>query len=58
LYLEVQIPVNAVARICLPANRRSKVYENGTVLKRSAYLVKDNAATINIGSGSYLLEIR
>lgn len=54
--LTVQIPVNTIASIYLPATAKSTIYINGQ--KSNAAKIKEGAALIETGSGTYNFEVK
>ena len=56
--LNVQVPVNTTADVYLPATSSSKIYNNGVEIRNTNFVVKDNMAVINMGSGKYEFEVK
>ncbi len=56
--LHVTIPVNTTANVYLPATSSSKIYNNGVEIPNTNFVIKDNTAVIQIGSGEYKFEVK
>lgn len=54
--LHVQIPVNTMATVYLPATAKSTIYINGQ--KSNAVKIKEGTAVIETGSGTYNFEVK
>ena len=54
--LHVQIPVNTIATVYLPATAKSTIYINGQ--KSNAVKIKEGTAVIETGSGTYNFEVK
>jgi alpha-L-rhamnosidase len=55
--LQVQIPVNAVARVYLPVSANSRIYINKVLQEKSRIKIQDGTAILQIGSGTNVFEV-
>jgi len=56
--LQVSVPVNTTATVYLPATAASELYKNHVQLTKNSYVLKNETAVVNIGSGEYMFEVK